>query len=73
MAIPNEQAMNASLTGGVLTPASKNPNSPEYTELAGWFGNVLKQADIMPKSVSSGKRVALPNEERLIPKGTTNS
>ena len=73
MAIPNEQAMNASLTGGVLTPASKNPNSPEYTELASVLGTFLKQADIMPKSVSSGKRVALPNEERLIPKGTTNT
>ena len=73
MAIPNEQAMNASLTGGVLTPASKNPNSPEYTELASVLGSFLKQADIMPNSVTSGKRVALPNEERLIPKGTTNT
>ena len=33
MAIPNEQAMEASRTGGVLSPASKDPHSPEYTQL----------------------------------------
>ncbi len=42
MAIPNEQANEASRTGGVLSPASKNPNSPQYVEYAGLISSVLK-------------------------------
>ena len=63
MAIPNEQAMEASRTGGVLTPASKNPNSPEYVQYAGFLSSLLKPSNLktvidalIENSVTSGKR-----------------
>ena len=43
MAIPNEQAMEASRTGGVLSPASKNPNSPQYVEYAGLLSSLTSK------------------------------
>jgi len=73
MAIPNEQANEASRTGGVLSPASKNPNSPQYVEYAGLISSVLKNLNTVDSSVTGGKKVALPNEERLLTKGTTNN
>ena len=73
MAIPNEQANEASRTGGVLTPASKDPHSPEFTQLAGWFSTILKNADKFDNSVTSGKRVPMAIEERLLKKGDTTT
>ena len=80
MAIPNEQAMEASRTGGVLSPASKNPNSSEYVEYANWLSAILKPKPGVLKSVidapiensvTTGRRVPTDKETRLLPEGTS--
>jgi len=65
--------MEASRTGGVLTPASKNPNSPEYVQYAGFLSSLLKTVIDAPidNSVTSGKRVPTEKETRLLPEGTS--
>jgi hypothetical protein len=81
MAIPNEQAMEASRTGGVLSPASKNPNSSEYVEYANWLSAILKPKPGVLKSVidapiensvTTGRRVPTDKETRLLPEGTSS-
>jgi len=68
MALPNEQALDASRKGGVLEPADKQPNSEQYLQLAGLGSAFFKGfAKGQSKSVTGGSKVPLEIESKLLP------
>ena len=72
MALPNEQALDASRKGGVLEPADKQPNSEQYLQLANLGSAFFKGfAKGQSKSVTSGSKVPLEIESKLLPEGQT--
>jgi len=74
MALPNEQALDASRKGGVLEPADKKPNSEQYLQLAGLGSAFFKGfAKGQSGSVTKGSKVPLEIERKLLPGDQTAS